>query len=60
MLIPEIVSGISKNHCPVYARTAVRNEQEPLSDLRKNYCPESARITVRFIQEYAATVAEQA
>lgn len=45
------------NHCPVYTRTAVRNEQESLSDLRKNHCPESARISVRFMQEYALIAA---
>ena len=53
-----LLSGISKNHCPFYARIAVRNQQESVSALRKNLCPEWTGITVRFAQEYAVEAYE--
>jgi len=53
LLLPGMVSGISRNRCPLYARIAVRNQQESVSALRKNHCPEWPGISVRFAQEYA-------
>lgn len=49
--LPEYVSGISKNHCPLYPGITVRNHQESVSVLRKNHCPEWAGIGVRFGRE---------
>ena len=53
ILIPKMVSGISKNRCPFCAGITVRNQQESVSVLSKNHCPEWPGITVRFGQEYA-------
>ena len=53
ILLPGLVSGISKNRCPLCAGIAVRNQQESVSALRKNHCPEWPGISVRFGQEYA-------
>jgi len=35
-LLPGMVSGISKNHCPVCAGITVRIKQEPVSAFSKN------------------------
>jgi len=56
LLLPGMMSGISRNRCPLCARIAVRNQQESVSALRKNHCPEWPGISVRFAQEYATTI----